>query len=142
MTYIIAEREFEVGKITLRQYKKIHEILKEAGNLPLEVKSEGEVVVAIGVFLNNLIEKNLVEKFLSVVLTEKGKKWNEEDAERNVKIMSEIDDETLVMVIKDFFSGRLRLIQDLIKSFKDSVKLNGLLNQNSEEKLITTNQKK
>lgn len=113
--YKIKEKNFELSRITLKQYKLIHSLLKSQNiSIPSEISED--VILLLSDFISKLLEQDILEKFLSYILVEQNKEWNEKDAKENEKLFAEVDDETLLKIIYDFFVMKVNLIQNFINS--------------------------
>lgn len=106
-TYKIAGQDLSLTKTTLKDYKEFNKILKEIGGINTSFDNDGEMLLAIGEMFNKLLDADLVEKFLKILF--------KKDLD-----YSDIDDTTLVEVLKDFFYDKKQLLESLTGSFGNS----------------------
>ncbi|MCA0387916.1 MAG: hypothetical protein LCH52_05420 [Bacteroidetes bacterium] len=106
--YAIGERTYpKIEKIKLKQYKKLRKLL---GKLPGEdLKNE----------LLFLLDNDLIEEVLCVIFEETDK-----------TLFEEIDDETLVRIVTDFFDSKMKLMESFTQRFESFQGESGLSLQN------------
>ncbi len=105
--YKIFDKELSIAKTTLKDYKKINLLLKEVGGLNIDISTDQKLMIGVGTIINNLLDNNLVEKFLSIIL-----------GSDDLDLLGEIEDATLVEVVTDFFYSKKELIENITGSFK------------------------
>lgn len=95
--YEIGGKQFpKIEKIKLKQYKKLRELLAK---LPGEdLKNE----------LLFLLDGDLIEEILCVIFDETDK-----------SLFEEIDDETLVRILTDFFDSKMKLMESFTQKFEN-----------------------
>lgn len=108
-TYKIGNKELSIPETKLKQYKRLNRLIKEnLSGLDLS-KDKDKLVISLGSIISELLEKDAVEELLAVI-------FDYDDP----SVFEDITEDTLIEVLKDFFSGKVNLINSTMDSFKQS----------------------
>lgn len=108
-TYKIGNKELSIPETKLKQYKRLNRLIKEnLSGLDLN-KDKEKLVISLGSIISELLEKDAVEELLAVI-------FDYDDP----SVFEDITEDTLIEVLKDFFSGKVNLINSTMDSFKQS----------------------
>ncbi len=102
--YKISGKEVKLKKLTLGDWQKVYELLKQ-----INIPNNTEITSTIAVVVTSLFEQNLIKKFLDLILV------------CPVEVdLYEIEEDTLLEVITDFFYSKQQLIESTFKKLTDS----------------------
>lgn len=124
-TYKIREKLYSAGKLSVRQYELIHELLQKAGvGVPVEVEDGVKAIFAVGAFVGGLMETRSLSRFLVLILTPDGEIWTEEKALSKERIdeVSMIEEDVLGELVTDFFTTRVGFINAMASVFSRLMK--------------------
>lgn len=145
----VNDQVFELPvKFTYRQYHHITTLLKKA-TIPIDEaidkkatifnlgNDEKDASLKVGInivnIIRNFMEQDILPDVMATVLVPEGKKWAVEMVEQNRDTLMDLDDMTIIEIVRDFLTGRGILINAIMGSLVNFRKENKEFQQKSKE---------